>query len=275
MEKTVTKTAKTVEEAISLAIEELGVSEDEAVVEIMEEGTSGGFLGMGKKMATVQVTANVPEEEEEPVYYGDDETFEGDAVSEAEDEAVAFVAEILSGIGIHGKLDSYREGETIFIRVTGQDCGAAIGRHGETLDAISYLTSLVANKHSEEHIRVSLDIGGYKKRREIMLISMAQKAASRAARSGRPVELEAMNPSERRIVHSTLQTFAGVTTHSEGEEPQRRVVVSPTRGNGPVQTSASTFEDHADTASDDTDADILSDTTVIETANDPANESEE
>lgn len=275
MEKTVTKTAKTVEEAISLAIEELGVSEDEAVVEIMEEGTSGGFLGMGKKMATVQVTANVPEEEEETVYYGDDETFEGDAVSEAEDEAVAFVAEILSGIGIHGKLDSYREGETIFIRVTGQDCGAAIGRHGETLDAISYLTSLVANKHSEEHIRVSLDIGGYKKRREIMLISMAQKAASRAARSGRPVELEAMNPSERRIVHSALQTFAGVTTHSEGEEPQRRVVVSPTRGNGPVQTSASTFEDPADTASDDMDADILSDTTVIEETNDPANESEE
>lgn len=236
MEKTVTKTAKTVEEAIFLAVEELGVSEDEAVVEIIDEGASGGFLGMGKKLATVQVTANVSEEE--PVYYGDDESFEGDAVTEAEDEAVAFVAEILSGIGIHGKLDSYREADTIYIRVTGQDCGAAIGRHGETLDAISYLTSLVANKHSEERIRVSLDIGGYKKRREAMLVTMAQKAASRAARSGRPVELEAMNPAERRIIHSALQTFAGVSTHSEGEEPQRRVVVSPTRGSGPVMDSS-------------------------------------
>jgi len=230
MEKSVTKTAKTVEEAIALAIEELGVSEDDAVVEIIDEGAAGGFLGLGKKMATVKVTASDVEEEEESVYYGDDEAFEGDAVSESEDQAVSFVAEILSGIGIHGKLDSYREGDTIFIRVTGQDCGAAIGRHGETLDAISYLTSLVANKYSEEHIRVSLDIGGYKKRREAMLISMAQKAASRAARSGRAVVLEAMNPAERRIVHSALQTFSGITTHSEGEEPDRKVIVVPTRG---------------------------------------------
>jgi len=231
MEKSVTKTAKTVEEAIALAIEELGCTEDEAVVEVLDEG-AGGFLGLGKKMASVKVTANVDEEEAEPVYYGDDETFEGDAVSAAEDEAVSFVAEILSGIGIHGKLDSYREEDTIFINVSGQDCGAAIGRHGETLDAISYLTSLVANKHSEEHVRVSLDIGGYKKRREALLISMAQKAASRAVRSGRPVALEAMNPAERRIVHSTLQNFAGISTHSEGEEPDRRVIVTPSQSAG-------------------------------------------
>jgi len=233
MEKSVTKTAKTVDEAIALAIEELGITEDDAVVEIIDEGAAGGFLGLGKKMATVKVTASdVEEESAEPVYYGDDETFEGDAVSESEDQAVSFVAEILSGIGIHGKLDSYREGDTIFISITGQDCGAAIGRHGETLDAISYLTSLVANKFSEEHVRVSLDIGGYKKRREAMLISMAQKAASRAARSGRPVMLEAMNPAERRIVHSALQSFTGVTTHSEGEEPDRKVVVTPVQAGG-------------------------------------------
>lgn len=244
MEKSVTKTAKTVEDAISLAIEELGISEDDAIVEIIDEGAAGGFLGLGKKMATVKVSA--PDaEEEEAVYYGDDEAFEGDAVSEAEDQAVSFVAEILSGIGIHGKLDSYREGETIFIRVTGQDCGAAIGRHGETLDAISYLTSLVANKYSEEHIRVSLDIGGYKKRREAMLISMAQKAASRASRSGRPVALEAMNPAERRIVHSALQTFTGITTHSEGEEPDRKVIVVPVRGSASAVPAASVQADES------------------------------
>lgn len=233
MEKTVTKTAKSVEEAISLAIEELGVAEEDAVIEVVEDGSSKGFLGIGKKSATVRVTADVSEtdesdvEEEDTTYYGDDESFEGDAISEAEEEAVNFVAEILSGIGIHGKLDSYREEDTVFISVTGQDCGAAIGRHGETLDAISYLTSLVANKNSEEHIRVSLDIGGYKKRREEIVISLAKKAAARVLHTGSPITMEAMNPSERRIVHFALQSFGGVSTHSEGEEPERRVIVSP------------------------------------------------
>ncbi len=237
MEKSVTKTARSVEEAISLAIAELGVSEEEAVIEVVEDGSSKGFLGIGKKGATVKVTADVPDKftnetviEEDSTYYGDDESFEGDAVSQSEEDAVAFVAEILSGIGIHGKLDSYREDDTIFISVTGQDCATAIGRHGETLDAIAYLTSLVANKNSEEHVRVSLDIGGYKKRREAILISLANKAAAHALRTGSPVAMEAMNPSERRIVHFTLQTFGGVKTHSEGEEPDRKVIVSPDRG---------------------------------------------
>lgn len=237
MEKSVTKTARSVEEAISLAIKELGVSEEDAVIEVVEDGSSKGFLGIGKKSATVKVTADVsatvksePAAEEDSTYYGDDESYEGDAVSQSEEEAVAFVAEILSGIGIHGKLDSYREDDTIFISVTGQDCATAIGRHGETLDAIAYLTSLVANKNSEEHVRVSLDIGGYKKRREAILISLANKAAAYALRTNAPVAMEAMNPSERRIVHFTLQTFGGVKTHSEGEEPDRKVIVSPDRG---------------------------------------------
>jgi spoIIIJ-associated protein len=232
MEKTITKSGKTVEEAIALAIEELGVSEQDAVIEVVEEGGSGGFLGIGKKDAIVKVTADIDavsheDEEEDTEYYGDDESFEGDAVSQAEEEAVAFVAEILSGIGIHGKLDSYREEDTIFISVTGSDCATAIGRHGETLDSISYLTSLVANKFSEDYVRISLDIGGYKKKRESILVGLANRAASRVLRSGEPVEMESMSPSERRIVHFALQSFDGVSTHSVGEEPNRRVVVAP------------------------------------------------
>ncbi|NLT12396.1 MAG: protein jag [Clostridiaceae bacterium] len=231
MEKTITKSGKTVEEAIALAIEELGVSEQDAVIEVIEEGGSGGFLGIGKKEAVVKVTADVDavsqQEDEDSEYYGDDESFEGDAVSQAEEEAVAFVAEILSGIGIHGKLDSYREDDTIYISVTGSDCGTAIGRHGETLDSISYLTSLVANKYSEEYVRISLDIGGYKKKRESILVGLANRAASRVLRSGESVEMEAMSPSERRIVHFALQSYDGVSTHSVGEEPNRRVVVAP------------------------------------------------
>ena len=156
MEKTVIKTGKTVDEAIEAALSELGCTKEQATIEVIEEGTEGGFLGLGRKDAEVKVTFNSEETAEaaapatsDDTYYGDDESFEGDAVSEAEDAAANFVAEVLSGIGIHGNMDSYREDDTIFISVTGSDCGAAIGRHGETLEAISYMTNLIANKHSE------------------------------------------------------------------------------------------------------------------------------
>lgn len=229
MEKSVVKTGKTVEEAKAAALEELGVSEDQAVVEVVSE-SEGGFLGIGKQVE-VKVTANVEdsseESEEEVVYYGDDESYEGDEVSEAEDAAVAFVAEVLSGIGIHGNMDSYREDDTIYISVTGSDCGAAIGRHGETLEAISYMTNLIANKHSEQRVHVYLDVGGYRKHREQVIKGLADKAVSKVRRSGRKFVMEAMSPAERRIVHSYLQDVNGVTTHSEGFEPNRCVVVTP------------------------------------------------
>jgi spoIIIJ-associated protein len=227
MEKTIVKTGKTVEEAKAAALEELGVSEDQATIEVINE-SEGGFLGMGKQ-AEVKVTANVEEasEEEEVVYYGDDENFEGDAVSEAEDAAVQFVAEVLSGIGIHGNMDSYREDDTIYISVSGGDCGSAIGRHGETLEAITYMTNLIANKHSEERVHVHLDVGGYRKHRERIIEGLAERAANKAVRYGKPVAMEPMNPAERRMVHSYLQSFDGVSTHSEGDESNRRVIVTP------------------------------------------------
>ena len=186
----------------------------------------GGILGIGKQ-AEVKVTANVEEAEEEVVYYGDDENYEGDAVTEAEDAAVSFVAEVLSGIGIHGNMDSYREDDTIYISVSGGDCGSAIGRHGETLEAITYMTNLIANKHSEERVHVHLDVGGYRKHRERIIEGLADRAANKALRYGKPVAMEPMNPAERRMVHSYLQNVEGVTTHSEGDESNRRVIVTP------------------------------------------------
>ncbi|MBR3465184.1 MAG: protein jag [Clostridiales bacterium] len=237
MLKTVTKTAKTVDEAVEAAIAELGCTKEQAKIEVISEGSEGGFLGVGKKDAEVKVSfddgvvaeATVADDasDDDDTYYGDDESFEGDAVSEAEDAAANFVAEVLSGIGIHGNMDSYREDDTIYISVTGSDCGAAIGRHGETLEAITYMTNLIANKHSEQRVHVHLDVGGYRKHRESILKNLADKAASRVKRSGRKVVMEPMTPSERRIVHSYLQGVKGVTTHSEGEEPSRCVVVTP------------------------------------------------
>ena len=235
MEKTVIKTGKTVDEAIEAALSELGCTKEQATIEVVEEGTEGGFLGLGRKDAEVKVTFNSEEsgeaapaaESDDDTYFGDDESFEGDAVSEAEDAAANFVAEVLSGIGIHGNMDSYREDDTIFISVTGSDCGAAIGRHGETLEAISYMTNLIANKHSEQRVHVYLDVGGYRTHREQVIKGLADKAVSRVRRSGRKVTMEAMSPAERRIVHSYLQDVNGVTTHSEGVEPNRCVVVTP------------------------------------------------
>ena len=235
MEKTVIKTAATVDEAVAAALAELGCSKEEATIEVISEGAAGGFLGVGKKDAEVKVTAGVPEEaeaaqapaEEDDTYYGDDESFEGDAVSEAEDAAVNFVAEVLSGIGIHGNMDSYREEDTIYISVSGSDCGAAIGRHGETLEAISYMTNLIANKHSEQRVHVHLDVGGYRKHREQVIKGLADKAVFKVKKSGKRYVMEPMSPSERRIVHSYLQDIKGVTTHSEGDEPSRSVVVEP------------------------------------------------
>lgn len=238
MLKTVNKTAKTVDEAVEAAIAELGCTKEQAQIEVISEGSEGGFLGVGRKDAEVKVSfddgigsessaAEEADDSEDDTYYGDDESFEGDAVSEAEDAAANFVAEVLSGIGIHGNMDSYREDDTIYISVTGSDCGAAIGRHGETLEAITYMTNLIANKHSEQRVHVHLDVGGYRKHREQILKSLADKAASRVKRSGRKIIMEPMTPSERRIVHSYLQGVSGVTTHSEGEEPSRCVVVTP------------------------------------------------
>ncbi|MBO4459361.1 MAG: protein jag [Clostridiales bacterium] len=229
MDNSVTKTGKTVEEATQAALEELGVSSDMADVEVISEG-SDGFLGVGKKDAEVKVTvkeaSSEESEDDDDTYYGDDENYEGDAVTEAEDAAVNFVAEVLSGIGIHGNLDSYREDDAIYISVTGSECGSVIGRHGETLDAISYMTNLIANKHSEERVHVHLDVGGYRKHRERIVINLADKAVSKCLRSGRDVVMEPMSPADRRIVHFHLADVQGITTHSEGVEPRRCVVVS-------------------------------------------------
>jgi spoIIIJ-associated protein len=232
MALSIEKSAKTVQLAIDEALDELGLTDDDVVIEVLDEGDNG-VLGLGRKPARIRVTvedqADVQTADELPAaeYYGDDEEYAGDPETPEEAETVAYVASILSGIGIHGKISSFREADTLHIDVTGRDCGAAIGRHGETLEAIQYLSSLVANKQSEQHLRVIVDIAGYRRRREDTLIGLAERTAEKVSRMGHPVSLEPMNPAERRIIHATLQGYPGVTTFSEGEEAERHVVVAP------------------------------------------------
>ncbi len=125
---------------------------------------------------------------------------------------------ILSGIGIHGRISSYRDGETVYIDVMGEDCGAAIGRHGETLDALQYLTCMVANQFSEEHVRIIVDIDGYRRRREDTLIIWPSRAVIKYSVPP-PVSASADVSAERRIVHSSLQGFAGIKPSVKGMTP--------------------------------------------------------
>ena len=237
MAVSVEKSAKTVQEAIDHALAELGASVEEVVIEVLEEGDSG-ILGIGRKPARVLVTLEgtlgsvaappaAAVAEGDPAYYGDDEEYANDQETPEETEAVNFVSRVLAGIGIRGQISSYREESTIFIDVNGSDVGAVIGRRGESLDALQYLATLVACKNSEARVRVVLDIGGYRRRREESLVSLAERTAAKVARSGSRYSLEPMNPAERRVIHTALQGYPGVVTFSEGEEPERRVIVAP------------------------------------------------
>ena len=238
MAVSVEKSARTVQEAIDNALAELGASVEEVIIEVLEEADSG-ILGIGRKPARVLVTlenaqgspvpaaAAAAAPEVDATYYGDDEEYASDQETPEETEAVNFVSRVLAGIGIRGQISSYREESTIFIDVNGSDVGAVIGRRGESLDALQYLATLVACKNSEGRVRVVLDIGGYRRRREESLISLAERTAAKVARSGSRYSLEPMNPAERRVIHTALQGYPGVVTFSEGEEPERRVIIAP------------------------------------------------
>lgn len=222
----VEKVGKTVELAIQAALEELNANEEDVIIEVLEEAEAGKILGIGKKDARVRVTI---EDEQMPEYFGDEEDYSEGITNEQEATAVSFVAKILSEIGIRANISSYSEDETVYIDVSGKDVGAVIGRHGETLDSIQYLTNVVMNRKSEEHYRLVLDIGGYRKRREDTLVSLAKRTASKVVKVGKSYEMEPMNAAERRIIHFALQDFSGVTTFSEGEEPDRCVIISPVK----------------------------------------------
>lgn len=206
MNKVVEKSAKTIDEAVELALNELGASRDDVQIEVVNEGKKG-FLGIGSIEATVRVIL-----EETPL-------------SRAEN----YLKAVLKGIDINAELSSSYEDERIDISINcdENDVGTIIGRRGDNLDALQYLTSLVVNKGESNYIRVSLNIEDYREKREETLIRLAKSKAGFVGRSHRSVTLEPMNPNERRIIHSTLQDYKNVYTYSTGDEPNRRVVIAP------------------------------------------------
>ncbi len=162
--------------------------------------------------------------------YADQQTAEDYSPEEKavlEDKAVEFVANILQNLGIHGRISSfYADDGSLQIDVSGDDLGNAIGRRGETLDAIQYLTTLAINQDHDRYQRVYLDIDYYRDRQMKQLRQKARRSAEKVLKSGRPYVMNPMTPAERRQIHLALADFQGITTYSEGQEPQRSVVIS-------------------------------------------------
>ena len=197
--------AKTVDDAITEACQKLTVTSDKLEYEVVEEGSSG-FLGIGAKPAVIKARIK----------------------NSVADKAKEFLKEVFDAMNIVVVIDvKYdEENRNIDIELSGDEMGVLIGKRGQTLDSLQYLVSLVVNKDEDEYIRVKVDTEDYRKRRKETLENLAKNIAYKVKRTRRTVALEPMNPYERRIIHSALQNDKYVTTHSEGEEPFRKVVVS-------------------------------------------------
>lgn len=238
MSITIEKTAKTVDEAIDKALSELNVSMDEAEVEILETGSKGIF-GLGGKDAKVRVTVKSDEEPTEvasPAPVVDEkviapvtEKISAANHDEVEKIALDFLQGIFDYLKVAPSISVERKEESLWLTMTGANLGVIIGRRGETLDSLQYLTNLVVNRKVVEKQRIILDVEGYRKTREETLKDLAGKMANKALKMNGPLRLEPMNPHERRIIHMTLQGDERVETYSEGEEPFRRVVIKKKR----------------------------------------------
>ena len=289
MKGSIRVSAKTLDDAITEALIQLGVTSDRLEYNVIEKG-SAGFLGIGMKQAVIEAWKKEDKEEEEflkaveetirenPVkeYFAKEDNVKEDDVKEhqaeeaakkeeavreektekeeasanakeeksepvsvkekellakVEDETIRyveqFVKDTLKAMDMDVEITSSIDKDgALYVDMKGENMGILIGKRGQTLDSLQYLANRVANKHQSGYVRVKLDTENYRARREETLTHLAKNIAHKVKRNRRPVILEPMNPYERRIIHSTLQSDPYVTTHSEGEEPYRKVVVT-------------------------------------------------
>lgn len=197
--------AKTVDDAITEAQIKLGITRDMLDYKVIEKGSTG-FLGFNSKPAVIEARKKFT----------------------VEDYVREFLENIFNNMKmtVDIKMTLDEANGNMDIELSGEEMGVLIGKRGQTLDSIQYLVSLVANKYSESYLRVKLDTENYRRRRKETLENLAHNIAYKVKRTKRPVSLEPMNPYERRVIHSALQNDRYVVTHSEGEEPYRRVVVT-------------------------------------------------
>lgn len=196
--------AKNVDDAITQATVQLGITSDQLEYEVLDKGSTG-FLGIGSKNAVIKARKKFSIDE----------------------NVVEFLSSIFDAMKMEVEiLVAVNEEEHIIeVELKGDDMGILIGKRGQTLDSLQYLTNLAINKHSDEYYKVKIDTEDYRKRRKETLENLAKNIAFKVKRSKRSFALEPMNPYERRIIHATLQNDKYVSTKSEGEEPYRKVIV--------------------------------------------------
>lgn len=197
--------AKTVDDAITEALVKLGTTSDRIEYEVIEKG-SAGFIGIGRRDAVIKARKKYS----------------------IEDDTREFLNKVFAAMDLQVEIiiDRPEDGNVVNVELKGDDMGVLIGKRGQTLDSLQYLTNLAVNKHAENFVKVKIDTEDYRKRRRETLENLARNIAYKVKRTKHPVSLEPMNPFERRVIHSTLQNDKFVTTHSEGDEPYRHVVVT-------------------------------------------------
>lgn len=267
MAETVVKTAKTVEQALQSALDELGVSEDRVTYEVLDRPSKGLFGILGGKPARVRVTLketpveetvaeekevvsevhDEPVETEEPQKASEpspvvNDTPEEENIGDTEEKPVvlnhevlqraeSFLANVFRAMGMEVGIRSESTADGYLLHLEGKSLGVLIGKHGQTLDALQYLTNLAANQErSEQRVRIIIDVEGYRARRTETLQKLANRLADRAVRIRQEIKLEPMNRHERKIIHMALQDHHRVTTYSAGEEPYRYIIIVPGKG---------------------------------------------
>lgn len=205
----ITKSGKTVDEAVELAIKELQVSRDQIDIEVLEEPKKGFFGFIGTKEALIRVVVKP-----EPI----------DPVQKAKEYLESVIQNMNIDVFVEVKSSNER---WIEFELVGENLALLIGKRGQTLNAIQYLTSLVANRYSEHKMRVMLDAEGYRSRRKESLEKLAQRLADKAIKTKHAVRLEPMPSYERKVIHTILQQNNRITTSSHGEEPYRYIVITP------------------------------------------------
>jgi spoIIIJ-associated protein len=214
------RSAPSVEEAVEAALGELGLSEQEVEVTVLQEPRPG-LLGIGAQQAEVLVRARRPSDQPS------DEDLE-----EQGEVAAEFLEGLLGRMGLSADVEPTFEDGTMYVDILGEgaddeDMGLLIGRHGQTLEALQELTRVVVGQRTGMRARIVVDVEDYKRRQRARLEARAREIAKRVARSGREEELEPMNPFERKVVHDAVSSVAGVQSSSRGEDPERRVVIRP------------------------------------------------
>jgi len=253
--KQITQTGSTKDEAIALALQQLGATRDQVEIEVLQEAKKG-FLGFGARPAEVRVTLieplteekeiqeEIPSEKDEPetvVEAVEPNEIKGENAIQTMDEVqedyadpiestVQYLTDIAKALGINDlKIETETEGKTILFKLESEKAALLIGKHGSNLNALQQLTQLVVSKNAKSYVTVSLDVENYRERRQIALEQLAERMADKAIRTGKKVALEPMPSYERKIIHNALANRLDVETYSEGVEPNRHLVIEPVK----------------------------------------------